>query len=987
MKQQQIAALLDEPACAHNSKAKSGCAKTKPGATAGGCAFDGAQIALLPIADVAHIVHGSIACAGSSWDNRGTRSSGPALYKMGMTTDLTEQDVIMGRGEKRLFHAIKQAIDTHRPAAVFVYNTCIPALIGDDIEAVCKEAAGRWGTPVVPVDAAGFYGTKNLGNRIAGEAMVKYVCGTREPDPLPAGSEREGFKVHDVALIGEYNIAGEFWHVLPLLDELGLRVLGNLSGDARFREVQTLHRSAVNMMVCSKAMINVARLLQERYGTPWFEGSFYGVADVSQALRDFARIIGDPDLTARTETLIAREELAIHSQLAPWRARLQGRKVLLYTGGVKSWSIVSALQDLGMLVVATGTRKSTEDDKARIRALMGEDAVMIDDGNPRGLINIVREQGVDVLIAGGRNMYTALKARIPFLDINQERDFAYAGYGGMLELARQLCLTIESPVWQAVRQPAPWNRPPPALATAGPVSVPAAGAPATPAAAGAHRGSSPVDDLATGEDGPVPEPMPAPPAILKRAKALSVSPLKASATLGAALAFLGFRRAMPLLHGSQGCTAFGKVFFVRHFREPIPLQTTAIEQVSAIMGSEDHLVEGLRVICEKHDPDLIGVPTTGLVETQGCDIRMAVKNFRSKYPQYARIAVVPVATPDFTGSLESGYALATQAIIEWLVPSQEATGAQAGQLASPTPLPRGARGQQPLQVNVLAGSHLTPGDLEHLKALIEAFGLQPLVLPDLSDSLDGYLPEEDFSPLTLGGASVAALATLKDAAATLVIGGSMHPAADLLQARTGVPDYRLPHLMGLEAVDALVTILAKIAARPVPSSLERQRAQLQDAMLDCHFMLGQSRFAIAAEPDLLVGFSQLLAGVGAETVAAVAPINAPSLAAAPCERVRIGDLEDLEQAARAGSAELLIGNAHAAPTAQRLGIPLIRAGFPQYDRLGGYQRTWIGYQGTRATLFDLANHLLKLERGEVHPYRSRLSPRGEAPCPGQDHAA
>ena len=116
--------------------------------------------------------------------------------------------------------------------------------------------------------------------------------------------------------------------------------------------------------------------------------------------------------------------------------------------------------------------------------------------------------------------------------------------------------------------------------------------------------------------------------------------------------------------------------------------------------------------------------------------------------------------------------------------------------------------------------------------------------------------------------------------------------------------------MGLNAVDALVTILARIAARPVPSSLERQRAQLQDAMLDCHFMLGQSRFAIAAEPDLLVGFSQLLAGVGAETVAAVAPINAPSLTAARCAQVRIGDLEDLEQVARAGSAELVLSLIH-----------------------------------------------------------------------------
>ncbi len=50
----------------------------------------------------------------------------------------------------------------------------------------------------------------------------------------------------------------------------------------------------------------------------------------------------------------------------------------------------------------------------------------------------------------------ALKSRIPFLDINQEREFAYAGYAGMPELAKQLALTIGNPVWEAVRKPAPW---------------------------------------------------------------------------------------------------------------------------------------------------------------------------------------------------------------------------------------------------------------------------------------------------------------------------------------------------------------------------------------------------------------------------------------------------------------------------------------------------------------------------------------------------
>lgn len=459
IKSKDIAALLDEPACAHNKKEKSGCARPKPGASAGGCAFDGAQIALLPIADVAHIVHGSIACAGSSWDNRGTRSSGARLFKIGMTTDLTEQDVIMGRGEKRLFHSIKQAIDSYSPAAVFVYNTCIPALIGDDIEAICKSAQERWGTPVVPIDCAGFYGTKNLGNRIAGDAMVKHVCGTREPDPLPHGAESDTFKVHDVNLVGEYNIAGELWHVLPLLDHLGIRVLCTLSGDARFHEVQTMHRAKVNMMVCSKAMLNVARKLEDAFDTKWFEGSFYGVQDMSNALRDFARLIEDPYLTERTEALIASEEARISKALEPWRQRLKGKRVLLYTGGVKSWSIVSALQDLGMTVVATGTKKSTEEDKARIREIMGADTKMIEDGNPRALLDIVRDYQVDILIAGGRNMYTALKARIPFLDINQEREFGYAGYEGMLELAKQLALTVESPIWQVVRKPAPWAIP------------------------------------------------------------------------------------------------------------------------------------------------------------------------------------------------------------------------------------------------------------------------------------------------------------------------------------------------------------------------------------------------------------------------------------------------------------------------------------------------------------------------------------------------
>ncbi|HMW50212.1 MAG TPA: nitrogenase component 1, partial [Cellvibrionaceae bacterium] len=98
--------------------------------------------------------------------------------------------------------------------------------------------------------------------------------------------------------------------------------------------------------------------------------------------------------------------------------------------------------------------------------------------------------------------------------------------------------------------------------------------------------------------------------IIKRKKALSVSPLKTSQTSGGALAFLGVARSVPLMHGSQGCTAFAKVFFVRHFREPVPLQTTAMDQVSSVMGADDNIVEALKVICEKNNPALVGLVTT-----------------------------------------------------------------------------------------------------------------------------------------------------------------------------------------------------------------------------------------------------------------------------------------------------------------------------------------------------------------------------------------
>ena len=440
--------------------------------------------------------------------------------------------------------------------------------------------------------------------------------------------------------------------------------------------------------------------------------------------------------------------------------------------------------------------------------------------------------------------------------------------------------------------------------------------------------------------------------VLKRNKALTVNPLKTSQPVGATLAFLGLNKSMPLMHGSQGCTAFAKVMFVRHFREPIPLQTTAMDQVSTVMGADDNIVEALKTIFTKNKPQVIGLMTTGLSETQGADIRRAIKVFREKHPEFADHYVVPVDTPDYVGGFESGFALAVKGMVETIVPESDRVGLRQR------------------QVNVLAGAHMTPGDIEMLKEMLEAFELRPVVLPDLADSLDGHLTPNDFTPHTVGGTSLSDVLLMGESIATIVIGSALDAAADALKARTGVPDYRFDHLLGQDAVDRFIHTLSLVAERPVPERIVRQRAQLQDAMVDGHFMVGLRRVAIAAEPDQLLALTELMQSFGAEVVAAVAPSRGPALEKLQLDEVKIGDLEDLELMAKEQGAELLLGNSHIGQSAERLHLPLQRIGFPLYDVVGGYQRAAIGYRGTRQLLFDLANMMLEHGHHEITPYRS-----------------
>lgn len=432
--------------------------------------------------------------------------------------------------------------------------------------------------------------------------------------------------------------------------------------------------------------------------------------------------------------------------------------------------------------------------------------------------------------------------------------------------------------------------------------------------------------------------------IVSSKKACTVNPLKMSQPIGGALAFMGVNNCMPLLHGSQGCTSFGLVLFVRHFREAIPLQTTAMNEVATVLGGLENVEQAIVTIANKTKPALIGICSTGVTETKGDDVEGYIRLIRQRRPELDHIGLVYVSTPDFKDAFQDGWSKAVARMVDALVPAT----------------PRGAK--LPRQVNILPGSHLTPGDLDELRDIFEGFGLHPLFLPDLAGSLDGHVPQ-DFTPTTIGGITIKDIATMGQSAWTIAIGEHMRPAAQALE-QCGVPFRLFDRLTGLGSCDAFVGFLAEISGRPVPRRLRRQRSQVVDAMLDGHFWFGGKRVAIGAEPDLLWTLGSWLAEMGCDITAAVTTTHSPLLAQMPTNMVVIGDLEDLESAA--GDADLLITHAHGRQMADRLHVPFLRMGLPIFDRLGAGHIVSVGYRGTRDLIFTIGN-LFMAEGHEPNP--------------------
>jgi nitrogenase molybdenum-cofactor synthesis protein NifE len=404
------------------------------------CVFCGSRVVLYPIADALHLVHGPIGCAVYTWDIRGALSSGPELHRLSFSTDLQETDVIFG-GEKKLHAALRELIERHSPKAAFVYSTCIVGIIGDDMEAVCRQVEAEYHIPVIPVKSEGFKGNKRAGYQAACDALFRLI----------GNGDTTGISKYSLNILGDFNLAGEIWMIRDYYQKMGIEVVANITGDGRVADIERAHGAALNVVQCSGSTMQLANMMEEKYGIPSLRVSYFGIEDMAEALYDIARFFKDPEMMERTKQIVEKEVKQLAIDLEPYRKALAGKKAAIYVGGsFKAFSLVKAFRLIDMQVVMVGSQTGTKEDYEELAAITDPGTIIVDDSNPLELTSFLTEKEVDIFVGGVKERPIAYKLGIGFCDHNHERKEALAGFEGMLNFAREVYSSVMSPVWQFV---------------------------------------------------------------------------------------------------------------------------------------------------------------------------------------------------------------------------------------------------------------------------------------------------------------------------------------------------------------------------------------------------------------------------------------------------------------------------------------------------------------------------------------------------------
>ena len=430
--------------------------KSIPGVmTVRGCAYAGAKgVVWGPIKDIVHVSHGPVGCGQYSWGQRRNYVSGAVTgvnswVAMQVTSNFQEKDIVFG-GDKKLAKLIDE-IESIFPLnrGISVMSECPVGLIGDDIEAVAKRKSAEIGKVIAPVRCEGFRGvSQSLGHHIANDVMRDHIVDKSADKPFDGTP-------YDVLIVGDYNIGGDAWASRILIEEMGLRVIGQWSGDASVAEVERGAKAKLNLIHCYRSMNYICWHMEEKYGIPWIEYNFFGPSQIEKSLRAIAAQFDDT-IKEGAERVIAKYRPLAEAVLAKYKPRLEGKKIMLYVGGLRPRHLSDAYGDLGMEVTATGYEFAHADDYQRTTKYIKDGTLVYDDASEFELEKFIQHIRPDLVGSGIKEKYGTQKLGVPFRQMHSwDYSGPYHGYDGFAVFAHDMDLAINNPVWGMHK--APWK--------------------------------------------------------------------------------------------------------------------------------------------------------------------------------------------------------------------------------------------------------------------------------------------------------------------------------------------------------------------------------------------------------------------------------------------------------------------------------------------------------------------------------------------------
>ena len=447
-------------------------------------------------------------------------------------------------------------------------------------------------------------------------------------------------------------------------------------------------------------------------------------------------------------------------------------------------------------------------------------------------------------------------------------------------------------------------------------------------------------------------------------EALVVNPAKACQPLGAVFAALGFEGTLPFVHGSQGCVAYYRSHFSRHFKEPTSCVSSSMTEDAAVFGGLNNMIDGLANAYNLYKPKMIAVSTTCMAEVIGDDLNAFIKTAKEKGSVPQAFDVPFTHTPAFVGSHITGYDNTMRSILEHFWDGKAGTEA---------PLARVPGGS----INFIGGfDGYSIGNMREVKRLFGLMGIDYTILGDNSDVWD--TPTDGQFRMYDGGTTLASTAAAVHAKATISMQEFCTPKTLAYIEKKGQEVVAFNHPMGVAGTDRFLMEVARLSGHAIPEEIVRERGRLVDAIADSSAHIHGKRFALYGDPDLTLGLAGFLLELGAEPVHILASNGTPEwgervqalLDSSPfgkgCHAYPGRDLWHMRSLLFTEPVDFLIGNTYGKFLERDTHTPLIRIGFPIFDRHHHHRYPLWGYQGAMNTLVKILDKIFDVTDADTN---------------------